>query len=667
MTLNTSLAREGPWTATNTTRKLIASLQLQQVQTLRTTHLTLGAFSLALTLLTVYRIVSDARRAAALQVTSKKRRFNALQNVHTAETFPLALASGAVLQQIIFVAVQSTSLHSVLSNNCRGLAMVTFPAIFIVGYITLVFGFEVAWRSLRSERFAPRGKWNTTVCIAVVSFLLLLTWMPTIAWPMTNRCFGSLIWYPMRYDLLTLVILSILVFFCLLLAAIISIQLMRTSDLDPNERISASRMSYYLLVIAMIYILVMPVEIQSLRKDFMNALATSRVAEISLFASGLIITFFHLFLRTNATRMVIRPIEEIKAPRKQQRPRLRFFGPSDLEMQISGPLGLQGGRRPSSSQGLIDVGPEKNRSDFDDEYFLRPDRVLTPISSKPQSPIDPSQWPLPPDVAEDEAKTPGHERGKRSYSLFPTRAEEIPRLPATVYNPNAPQGESRVSKLALRRFTRRSSITNVSEAFDFLTKPRPMFSEKHRRDRSTDSSATVQIGLRFSVAPATLAAAKCTRAERSMESLEESVPTIQRNITESSGESLGLPIQAPSSSSNATTPDELPSPSQFPSPPPRARMPSPARTPAFPITPSQNSSAYLQAQREKVLPAIPAGTPTILSGLRMNPVTPAGSLASPTTSSEPATPGLRTAPSPTARIPLGAGTMSRSPPPNGWI
>jgi hypothetical protein len=73
LTLNTSAIRQVPWTQTNTTRTLIASLQLQQVQTLRTTHLTLGVFSLALTLLTVYRIVSDARRAAALQVLLRKK------------------------------------------------------------------------------------------------------------------------------------------------------------------------------------------------------------------------------------------------------------------------------------------------------------------------------------------------------------------------------------------------------------------------------------------------------------------------------------------------------------------------------------------------------------------------------------------------------------------
>jgi hypothetical protein len=73
LTLNTSAVRQVPWTQTNATRTLIASLQLQQVQTLRTTHLTLGAFSLALTLLTVHRIVSDARRAAALQVLPRKK------------------------------------------------------------------------------------------------------------------------------------------------------------------------------------------------------------------------------------------------------------------------------------------------------------------------------------------------------------------------------------------------------------------------------------------------------------------------------------------------------------------------------------------------------------------------------------------------------------------
>jgi hypothetical protein len=74
ISLNTSApTHESQWGGANSTRAVIASLQLAQVQTLRTMHLGLGVFSLALILLTVHRIVSDARRAAALQVTIRKQ------------------------------------------------------------------------------------------------------------------------------------------------------------------------------------------------------------------------------------------------------------------------------------------------------------------------------------------------------------------------------------------------------------------------------------------------------------------------------------------------------------------------------------------------------------------------------------------------------------------
>jgi hypothetical protein len=84
-----------------------------------------------------------------------------------------------------------------------------------------------------------------------------MTWVPTVAWPTPNICFGSLIWFPVRYELIAIIILAILVFSFLLLAALISIQLMRTSDVDPNERIAASRMCYYLLMAALIYVSVL--------------------------------------------------------------------------------------------------------------------------------------------------------------------------------------------------------------------------------------------------------------------------------------------------------------------------------------------------------------------------------------------------------------------------
>lgn len=393
-------------------------------------------------------------------------------------------------------------------------------------------------------------------------------------------------------------------------------------------------------------------------------------------------------------------MSEMTSSSKQKRPKLRLFGPSDLEMNISGPLALQGGRRPESRQGLIDVGPEKNRFDFEPGYFERSQRPLTPASARSQGPIDPTKWPLPPDpvqtgfFAEQKDGTTGlHRRNKSNYSLFPTRAEEVPRLPATVYSPQKSGAQSRFSQLAMRRQSRKGSIgdtksvTDVSEAFSFLVKPPPLFSGRHNRNQSTDSSATVQIGLRFSLAPATLAAGTYSRAAQT----PPPMPTLRRDESDSSVETLGLPIQSPSTkTSQSDLEGEILQAVSFPQPPkPTLASPaklSPGKTAAFPVL---SPATYLQDQRQKILPptprsAVPGPPPSVqppmplrsgpgLSGLRMNPISPSSTL-SPTSPAAPSIQSSRsnslrsgTSPSPTARIPLGAGTMARSPPANGWI
>lgn len=396
--------------------------------------------------------------------------------------------------------------------------------------------------------------------------------------------------------------------------------------------------------------------------------------------------------------MIIRPMAELRGSASQKRPKIRFFGPSDLEMNISGPMSLQTTRHLDSRQGLIDVGPEKNRFEFEPDYFVRPERAHTPGSAKSQTMIDITRWPLPPDDPEIETKIYNEERSKKSYSLFPTRAENVPRLPATVYDSRSTQDNSSISKLAARRFTRGESVTNVSDAFDYLSKPRPLFVERHNRNGSSDSSATVQIGLRFSVAPATLAAAKCTKIERNIEpAITRATPPNRSETMESDGSSPGLPIQLPSTTYTPAERIMYPN-TDSPSPPHktstmRSRTDSPTRTPLTPLSPVLNSSAYLQAQREKVLPApppqssVPAlriATSTVaskpdasgLSGLHMSPVASAASTVYSPNASTPDTPASvaitrspsdRTAPSPGARIPLGAGTMSRSSSRTGWI
>ncbi len=363
----------------------------------------------------------------------------------------------------------------------------------------------------------------------------------------------------------------------------------------------------------------------------MVSLSAAVIAEGSLFSAGIVISFVHLFLRANATRMVIRPFNEMKAKAQPERPRIRLFGPSDLQMNISRPMAFQSNRRPESRQGLIDVGPEKNHFDFEPGYFERPERVLTPTSANSLGTIDPTRWPLPPD---DEEKSTGH------YSLFPTRAEDVPRLPATVYKQSPAQGAPRGSKLSLRRFTSRSSITNVS---DFLSK-----------SRRTDSIATVQIGLRFSLGPAVVGIPKGAQPEGILP------PPLKRNETESSEESMGLPIQSPSSrvSSSAYLQVQreklLPSPlfSKSTAPTPRSASPVQSYEPEPPVP--------QVIAPEPVAPAPPVLPMLRMSPLAANPPTPNGSPVP----SRPGTPAsivsvASITPSPNARIPLGAGTMPR--------
>lgn len=69
MTVEPAFSQDN-WAERNATRAFIASLQLQKVQTLRTTHLTIGAFSLVVAILTVHLILLDARRAHRLQIAS---------------------------------------------------------------------------------------------------------------------------------------------------------------------------------------------------------------------------------------------------------------------------------------------------------------------------------------------------------------------------------------------------------------------------------------------------------------------------------------------------------------------------------------------------------------------------------------------------------------------
>lgn len=346
--------------------------------------------------------------------------------------------------------------------------------------------------------------------------------------------------------------------------------------------------------------------------NFDDNFTTMRLADIALTSSGVWIAFFHLFLRVNAQRMVIKPIG---TPWEKRR-KIRLFGPSDLEMNISAPMA----KRMTNQDDVNYYAPEKQRVELpaatiqsprDKAPLLRGD-FGSPLSAQTS---EPANWPIPAETNEvpatrTAAQSSPHKRTKSTYSLFPTKVEEAPQLPATVFSPTkADKGKQKAFKSVWSTPSNGDtrSVTNVSDGLPWLQPPPALFSARqHRRDSSQGSTATVQIGLRLSVAPAAIAAGDNAALKRILTPPPRVEELIRKN-TESSEDSLNLPIQQPSS--NAT-----PSPERADSPP------KPATSTVTPASSSTYDNYIPRQGRNKVLPPTPTFTRQ-MSGLRMNPIT----------------------------------------------
>jgi len=122
----------------------------------------------------------------------------------------------------------------------------------------LVFGLETTIRALKRNRFEPRRKWTTTICIAVVAVLEFLTWLPTVISPSNTKCFGDIIWRPIKYSLVAMVILNVLIVALVVMTIIIGVRLSKTVNIEPAERIAASRMFYYLIAATILHVSLSP-------------------------------------------------------------------------------------------------------------------------------------------------------------------------------------------------------------------------------------------------------------------------------------------------------------------------------------------------------------------------------------------------------------------------
>ncbi|CAI4210247.1 unnamed protein product [Parascedosporium putredinis] len=448
----------------NQTNTIINQFRFQAAKSIRTSTIILSVFNVVAAAATAVGILWDGYATAKRNDPKYKFRTSAFNCVGPAEAFPLILSCGIVIQGIVFAVAQSTGLRNEQVLGCTIVSQMMLPAVFIVPYIQLIFGVEVAIRAFRRRNpFPPRTKWNVIICLALVGTLLLATYLVTHFRRPPNFCFASLFWFVQMYAEGCFAVLTIIGAALLAATVVIFVKLHRNAGIDPTERIASSRMVYYLAVGFISALLIVPfffvLAFQN-RRDrgvFNAALQLSMVSSVVANVSGLMTGGLHLFLRST-TMSTIGPREKDgkyeEDRRKSFKRGIRVWtsredpapGPS-----VNAPTGL---RRMNTNDSFASSNDDRD-SYYGDEKKEPWEERINPFDPMPHTP-------------------------KNSYSLFPNNNANLKAptlLPATTYDPN---------------------IKETMVSIDTLKPPAPIHGFRHRRDSSLASHATVQIGLRLS-------------------------------------------------------------------------------------------------------------------------------------------------------------------------
>ena len=118
---------------------------------------------------------------------------------------------------------------------------------FIVPYIQLIFGLEIAMRGLqKKEPFSPRGKWAVTICLTIIGLLILANFLVANFDRAPSLCLKSLFWFVEHYSTACFALLTGIASTLLVCTVIVFVRLHRSTKIEVTERVAASRMVYYM-------------------------------------------------------------------------------------------------------------------------------------------------------------------------------------------------------------------------------------------------------------------------------------------------------------------------------------------------------------------------------------------------------------------------------------
>lgn len=337
-----------------------------------------------------------------------------------------------------------------------------------------MFALDISFRSLYRIRFTSHGRWHMPMCVVGVLLLTFVTWIPSNVLPSNDPCVSSLIWWTADYAEAGVAITVTLIATYIICTAVITVNLLKQSKLDRDERLQASIVVYYLIVNTLILVrqpgpdslacltflhqsLVLPFYSQI----FMDtpAIHASKLAEIALNIGGIISGLIRIVIRTNADWTLI---PHVKKCCFKKRPRT-IFAPSDLDIydHMTSPISPQDETDHSVSKDLEKSGtvPSQGRTphcESPHKIYASAPRITetTVVAPPPRLMLSPSTPPQ-----------------RSNYSIFPAYGSTL---------------------------TRESGSTMFSMGYEDVEPPRPLFTYSHKRILSNQTSATVEIGYRLS-------------------------------------------------------------------------------------------------------------------------------------------------------------------------
>ncbi|KAJ3569269.1 hypothetical protein NPX13_g6143 [Xylaria arbuscula] len=451
-------------------------------------------------ILTAFNIVSAAATAAGILYNSylivkrsplrRKERVNIFTCVRGSDVYPFMLSLAIVVQGIIFAVSQAQGLDSLFQSGCALISQFMWPGIFIVPYVQVVFSIETASRALSSYPFPPRSKWTVPICLTIVKIALLATGLVTFFIRAPNICFASLFWFVAKWAEGGFAILIGIVLTMVACAVTIYLKLTRCSMIEEDERISASRMIYYIALAIIPNVLMIPFfGYLSFGNPFENgggtSLTLSMVSTVVSNVTGLMTGGLYLFLRSS-TISSISPKNKIDEYERQQ---MKYQigmpkpGDTDFNSHIMKPVAAPQWLREAEIQEKRTLKDGKSRYESQLSGWPLTTNDPNPLrlnAASKQTPILPS----PTDSQSPLSLMPLRKQSTTAYTLFPNQNQERASkvlLPATTYSPD-------------------TGGASVNDFYDMLIPPpsirAPGF--RHRRESSMASSATVQIGLRLS-------------------------------------------------------------------------------------------------------------------------------------------------------------------------